>query len=838
MFTELKKEPSGLADLLLWDTLARNGTLLQTDGSLLAAYAFRGPDLQSSTHREMDALATRLSSILRFGSGWMIQVDSIRSEVNEYAPEGYFPDSVTWAIDQERRVQFQREGRHFETEYFLTLTYLPPVILKQKLSRVFVDQGDREESAAAPGNQAIEYFESELAHFESLFSSLFPGVRRLKAVDRTLDGGFVRRDDELLSFLYRAVSGEKVSLQLPEIPTLLNDVFAPADFVAGMYPKLGDKYIRLITVDGFPRSSWPGALSVLDTIPAEYRWHTRSILLDPTEAQALIGRERKKWRFQMRGLKDQVTRSKNAASNFFAAEMAADAEMAMSEAARGDVLYTYFTSTIVLMDERKEELERLSEEFRKALLQRGFGARIETYNASDGWFGTHPGNGYGNVRRVMCHTRNLVDLMPISAVWSGERHNPSPLFPKDSPPLLYAATTGGNPFRLNLHYQDNGGTVMIGPPGAGKSTLLALMAAQWFRYPDSQVISLDKDYSLYCLCHATGGAVYDVGARSGLSFQPLRHIEIPEEFAWGCGWVRLLAELQGVVIDGEKVKHITKAMVILREDTPLDERTLTALKVNLQDQKLKEAIDAYTLSNEALGGLLDASDEKLETSRFVNFEMSHLLADKRYPAAAIQATLSYLFHWIDGRLDGRPTLIAIDEAWLFLNHPTFGDKIEDWLRTVRKKNGTVVLTTQSPVDFAKSSIRDVILQACQTRIYLPNNAAGSDEIRPYYGKSFGLNSREIELIQRAFPKRDYYVTHALGRRMIQLALGPLALSFVGVAGPEAKTKTDSYRSRYGGDWASHWMADRGVSREWIEYVERNEGKYEVEYQSSPVELVS
>jgi type IV secretion/conjugal transfer VirB4 family ATPase len=837
MFSELKKEPTGLADLLLWDTLVDDGILMQNDGALLATFAYRGPDLQSSTHREMHALAGRLSSIFRFGSGWMIQVDSIRSEVNEYASEGYFPDAATWAIDQERRVQFEREGRHFETEYFLTLTYLPPVLLQQKLNRLFVDEGDKQASTAAPGNQAIEYFKSQLTHFEAVLSSLFPGVRRLKAVDREDPRGYLRRDDELLSFLVRAVSGEKVSLQLPEVPTLLNDVFAPADFVAGMYPKLGDRHIRVVAVDGFPRASWPGALSALDAIPAEYRWHTRSILLDSTEAHALISKERKKWRFQMRGLKDQITRSKNAASNLYAAEMAADAEMAMAEAARGDVLFCYFSSNVVLMDKRQAELDRLADEFRKVLLQRGFGARIENYNATDAWFGTHPGNGYANVRRVMCHTRNLVDLMPISAVWSGEPCNPSPRFPKNSPPLMFAATTGGNPFRVNVHYQDNGHTLLIGPPGSGKSTLLVTMAAQWFRYQNSQVISLDKDYSMYCLCHAAGGSVYDVGARGGLNFQPLRHIDDPGEFAWACDWVQMLAELQDVKVRGPETDCIRKAMAVLRE-APKNHRTLTELKVNLQNRELKEAIDVYTLSNAALGGLLDASDDRLSGSRFLNFEMNHLLEPNAYPVAGIQATLTYLFHWIDSRLAGRPTFISIDEGWLFLGHPACAKKIEDWLRTVRKKNGVVVLASQSPSDVATASVSSIVLQACVTRFYLPNDAAGSNEVGPYYSKTFGLNSREIELIQRAFPKRDYYMTHRLGRRMIQLGLGPLALSFVGVSGPEEKARIDSFRSRYGGKWVSHWMADRGVSREWIQYVERNEEKDASEYESSEVELMS
>ena len=79
-----------------------------------------------------------------------------------------------------------------------------------------------------------------------------------------------------------------------------------------------------------------------------------------------------------------------------------------------------------------------------------------------------PGNRTAQMRRPMAHTRNFVDLMPISAVWAGESVNPSALMPPNSPPLVQAATSGGTPFRLNLHYQDVGHSLLVGPTGAAR----------------------------------------------------------------------------------------------------------------------------------------------------------------------------------------------------------------------------------------------------------------------------------------------------------------------------------------------------------------------------------
>ena len=380
---------------------------------------------------------------------------------------------------------------------------------------------------------------------------------------------------------------------LPEIPVFLNDMLAMEDFLGGMEPKMADRHVRVLSIDGFPRSTWPGALSVLDTLACEYRWNTRIILMDPSEAQGIIEKTRKKWRFQTRGFKDQVFKSNGGATNLHAVEMAADAEGAMSEAAAGEVQYGYFSSSIVLQHRDLKFIETMVGEFRKALINRGFGVRIETVNAVDAFFGTMPGNRTAQIRRPMAHTRNFVDLMPISAVWAGESVNPSALMPPNSPPLVQAATSGGTPFRLNLHFQDVGHSLLVGPTGAAKALPSALFSSQWFRYPNAQVFAFDKGHSLYALCKAAGGRFYDIG-ESGLAFQPLRDIEDPAEFAWGMEWIETLMRLQDIRVGPAERQMIHRAVRQLAE-SPKRRRTLTELEANLQDENLKAGLKPYVI---------------------------------------------------------------------------------------------------------------------------------------------------------------------------------------------------------------------------------------------------
>ncbi len=261
--TEHRRKARGLADLLLYDSLVEDGILLGQDGSLMAAWSFRGPDMDSSTHAEMQALSARLNSILRLGAGWMIHCDAIRSRAPEYPDQGCFPDAVTRVIDEERRAQFMAEGAHFESEYFLALTWLPPVEAEERVKGWMFEGGER--SGANTARQILQRFRSRIESFEDIFSSLFQ-VERLKAKHSVDRYGFPLHQDLLLRYLHRCITGEDHPFALPDIPVHLNDVLASVDFVGGVEPQIGRKHIRVIAIDGFPKLSFPGILSALDAL--------------------------------------------------------------------------------------------------------------------------------------------------------------------------------------------------------------------------------------------------------------------------------------------------------------------------------------------------------------------------------------------------------------------------------------------------------------------------------------------------------------------------------------------------------------------------------------------
>src|ERR1700684_765193 len=185
---ESRKLPHGLADLVLPFALIDDGILLQQDGSLLTGWSYRGPDMLSASTAEMEALSARLNSALRLGTGWMVECDAIRCRAPGYPERGSFPDPVTRVIDEERRQQFMQEGAHFESEYFLTLTYLPPLEVEERM-KGWLFEGGAPHSVNRTAEQILDRFRNRVEVFETVFGQLFQ-TDRLKRLTITDDYGF------------------------------------------------------------------------------------------------------------------------------------------------------------------------------------------------------------------------------------------------------------------------------------------------------------------------------------------------------------------------------------------------------------------------------------------------------------------------------------------------------------------------------------------------------------------------------------------------------------------------------------------------------------------------
>ena len=786
---EYRQRPALLADWLPWAGLVAPGVVLNKDGSFQRTLRFRGPDLDSATPGELVATTARLNNALRrFGAGWALFVDAERRAAADY-PESTFPEPLSWLVDEERAAAFAEAGSHFESGYHLTLAYLPPEESQARAGQLLY------ENRKAEGVDWRERLEAFVAETERVFGLLEGVMPEIAWLD----------DARTLTYLHDCVSTRRHPVAVPEVPMHLDALLADEPLAGGLAPMLGQHHLRVATVRGFPTSTWPGLLDELNRLGFAYRWSTRFLCLDKAEAEQELVRLRRQWFAKRKNivalLRETVFQQESPLVDSDADNKAADADAALQELGSDQVAFGFITVTVTVMDADATAADEKLRQVERSIQGRGFVTIPETLNAVEAWLSSIPGHAYANVRQPIVSTLNLAHLMPVSAVWAGQERNAH----LDGPPLIVTRTDGATPFRLVTHVGDVGNTLVVGPIGMGKSVLLATLALQFRRYPGSRIVAFDMGRSIRATVLGLGGEHYDLGADDSLAFQPLARIDQDGERTWAAEWIegRLLHE--GVAVGPAEKEAVWSALTSLAT-APVEQRTMTGLSVLLQSNALRQALAPYVLGG-AHGRLLDADHDRLGSADVQAFEMEALMHSK----AAGLAVLRYLFARFEARLDGAPTLLILDEAWLFLDDPVFAARIRQWLKTLRKKNVSVIFATQSLADIQDSAIAPALIESCASRIFLPNPQATEPQIRAIY-EGFGLNGRQIEIVATAQPKRDYYYQSRLGNRVFDLGLGAVALAFAGASTPEDQRDVDAVLASLpsGGDFASAWLRHRGL----------------------------
>ncbi|NHN90006.1 conjugal transfer protein TrbE [Acetobacter conturbans] len=802
---EYRHRRDRLADFLPWAALVARGVVLNKDGAFQRTARFRGPDLDSSTASELVAITSRLNNALRrLGSGWAIFVEAQRRQARGY-PSSPFPDPASELVDAERRAQFEEEGAHYESHYFLTLVWLPPADDAARAEAWLYENRAR---GGSDWQAVVAGFIDQTDRVLALLDGFMPEADWLD-------------DAETLTYLHSCISTRLQRVRVPEIPMHLDAILVDEELTGGLEPRLGDAHLRTLTVTGFPTQTWPGLLDELNRLAFPYRWSTRAICLDRTDATKVLGRIRRQWFAKRKSimaiLKEVMTNEASVLLDSDAANKAADADAALQELGTDQVGQAYVTATVTVWDEDPVIAADRLRLVEKTIQGRDFTCMRETVNALEAWFGSLPGHVYANVRQPCVSTLNLAHMIPLSAVWAGPERDGH----FNAPPLFYARTEGSTPFRFALHVGDVGHTLIAGPTGAGKSVLLAFMAMQFRRYAGARIFAFDFGGSIRAATLAMGGDWHDLGGalsqdgNDAVALQPLARIDELGDRAWAAEWVATLLEREGVAVAPDLKEHLWSALTSLAS-APVAERTLTGLSALLQSLALKQALQPYCVGG-PWGQLLDAEHERLGVADIQAFEIEGLIG-----SGAASAVLSYLFHRIEDSFDGSPTLLIIDEGWLALDDRAFAGQLREWLKTLRKKNASVIFATQSLADIDASPIAPALIESCPTRIFLPNDRALEPQITAIY-RRFGLNDRQIEILSRATPKRDYYCQSRRGNRLFDLGLSEVALAFTAASSPDDQTAIDRIFSRHGRDGlAAAWLAHKGV--EWaVEMLNPGEG---------------
>jgi len=572
---------------------------------------------------------------------------------------------------------------------------------------------------------------------------------------------------------------------------LFDHYITDEDLDIGTTLKLGDTYIPIIAIRDFPQETYPAMLQIFNGSLIEYRWSTRWLARSKQEAVKDIEKYQKRFYGSRKSwgqsLAESVGNFESDREDPAAVAFETDTNTAKVELATDQFSFGYYTALVMVWDKNYTVALEKARYMVGLINQAGFNAKVEVANAFNAFLSMQPGNAYANVRRPVISSGNLSHIIPLSSVWAGMACND---WTRESfgcaSPLLVCSTSSKIVFFLNLNIADMGHAFIFGPTGGGKSTLLCLIESQFLKYKNANVIILDKDKSARGITMASGGIYVEPGGDS-VAFQPLRDLETEVDLSWAAEFIRLLLSMQGITCDAVMGEAIASALQqIKREKTP-GRRTISTFQqyVNYTNpatgrNEIRIGIQPYTINGE-YGRIFDASSTSLTLSKWVMIEMGTLM---KMGKEAVTPALMFLFRYIEkmyckpnGDPSGDPTLLVLDEAWVFLDNEFFARKIEEWLVTLRKKRVFCVFATQEVSKAANSRLRTTIVSQCLTKIYLADPNARTEIIAGYY-RLFGLEDNEIAALSHSRMKRDYFYKSPKGCRLFELNLDSLQLALL------------------------------------------------------------
>lgn len=707
---------------LPYERLVDESTVLLRDGSVMTAIQVPGLLFETEDSDALNAHAATREVMLRstLDARFVLYHHVIRRRV-EVELNAEFKDPLARHIDQRWKERLAG-GSLFINDQFVTLIRRPArgkAGLVERVGKFFQRRGQEELEADPRDIRSLK------AAATGLVASLSAYGAAVLSDYEAPDGGTHSEMLELLSALY---NGEMRPVRRPNADTDIGHMlpYRRASFGLDAMEQRGSgdpDFSAILGLKDYPEATSPGLLDGLLRLPYE---------MIVTESYAPNERTTARERI------DLALRRSRSVDEEAAAERA-DMMAARDALGNGGVGFGDHHLTVLVRERALDRLDDATAACAAALADTGAIAVREDTNLEPAFWAQFPGNEDYIVRRAMISSANMASFGSFHgfALGSAAGNHWG-----DAVTLL--ETTSATPFFFNFHHGDLGNFSVIGPSGSGKTVVMNFLAAQAQKF-SPRTILFDKDRGAELFIRGIGGQYDRISAGQPTGFNPLALPDTPENKAFLRDWLGVLLEASGP----EELATISAAVdAAYANDATL--RRLRHFKELLAGAKrpepgdLADRLSAWIGSAGGDGGehawLFDNERDLLDLEqRVLGFDMTALLENPRLRTP----TMMYLFHRIDERLDGKPTMILIDEGWKALDDEVFAARIRDWLKTLRKRNALVGFATQSARDALESRISTALVEQTATMVFMPNSRARPED----YCDGFGLTDHELALIR-------------------------------------------------------------------------------------------
>jgi type IV secretion system protein VirB4 len=704
-------------DRLPYARLIDQHTMLLRDGSVMTAIQVPGLLFETEDSAALNAHAATREIMLRstLDARFALYHHVIRRRV-EIDLEAEFDDALSAHIDA-RWKQRLGSGSLFINDQFITLIRRPArgkAGIAEKLAKMWSRKGQSE-------------IEADPKDIRSLKAAATGMIASLGAYNAQMLGDYSgatdRTNNEILELLSALYNGEMRPVRRPSDDTDIGHMlpYRRASFGLDAMELRGSgtpDFSAMLSLKDYPDATSPGLMDGLLRLPYEM---IVSESYAPSERQT--ARERM----------DLAIRRLRSVDEEAAAERA-DMLAARDALGNGAVGFGDHHLSVQVRSADLAQLDDATAACAAALADTGAIVVREDTNLEPSFWAQFPGNEQYIVRRAMISSANMASFGSLHGFALGQATGNHW---GDAVTLLQ--TTSATPFFFNFHHGDLGNFSVIGPSGSGKTVVMNFLAAQAQKFKPRTIL-FDKDRGAELFVRGIGGRYDRISAGEPTGFNPLALPDTATNRAFLRDWLGVLLKADGP----EELATIAQAVDATYGNDP-SLRRLRHFKELLsgarrpQPGDLSDRLSAWIMDGEN-NWLFDNAQDQLDlTNRVLGFDMTALLENPKLRTP----TMMYLFHRIEERLDGHPTMILIDEGWKALDDEVFAARIRDWLKTLRKRNALVGFATQSARDALESRISTALVEQTATMIFMPNSRARPED----YCDGFGLTDHELALIR-------------------------------------------------------------------------------------------
>ena len=703
-------------DRLPYARLLDEATVLLRDGSVMTAMQVPGLLFETEDSEALNAHQATREVMLRstLDARFVLYHHVVRRRV-EVELEAAFPDPLSRHIDARWRERLG-SGALFVNDQFVTLIRRPA---RGKAGLV-----ERVQKKARRGTGVVEADPKDIRSLKAAATGL---LASLSAYGAQLLGDYRgpqgNANNEILELLSALYNGEVRPVRRPAADVDIGHMlpYRRVSFGLDAIEQRGSgapDFCAILGLKDYPEATSPGLLDALLRLPYEM------VVCEsyaPTERQT--ARERM----------DLAIRRLKSADEEAMAERA-DMLSARDELGNGAVGFGDHHLTVLVRERDLGRLDDATAACAAAISDTGAIAVREDTNLEPAFWGQFPGNEGYLVRRALISSANMASFGSFHGFALGSQSNNHW---GDAVTLLQ--TTSATPFFFNFHHGDLGNFSVIGPSGSGKTVVMNFLAAQAQKFSPRTVL-FDKDRGAELFIRGIGGRYDAIRSGEPTGFNPMALPDTPANRGFLRDWLGVLLKAEGP----EEEATIAGAVDAAYGNDPSlrrlrNFRELLSGSRRPQPGDLADRLAAWIGSGEH-AWLFDNPIDRLDmASRVLGFDMTALLENPRLRTPAMM----YLFHRVEERLDGKPTMILIDEGWKALDDAVFAARIRDWLKTLRKRNALVGFATQSARDALDSRISTALVEQTATMIFMPNSRARAED----YCDGFGLTSHELALIR-------------------------------------------------------------------------------------------